>query len=160
MSHVLDDIDIKILYSLQQNGRKRRGELAEEVGLSLPSVSERLKKLQERGYLEGFTTVLNSRMFGFDVTAYARVTMGSSEFYQAFLEKVRETSEILECHAVTGEGSHLLKIRTRNTASLEKILSDIQAWPGVMSTLTSVVLSTHKETLSLPLHQQIDESEQ
>ena len=152
MSHVLDDIDIRILKSLQENGRKRRGELAEEVGLSLPAVSERLKKLQERGYLEGFTAQLNPKRFGFDITAFVRVNLGSSEFYHDFLDRIRETHEVLECHAITGEGSHLLKIRTRNTASLESILSRIQAWKGVTSTLTSVVLSTNKETLALPLH--------
>jgi Lrp/AsnC family leucine-responsive transcriptional regulator len=57
--------------------------------------------------------------------------------------------EILECHAITGEGTHLLKVRTANTASLEKLLARIQAWAGVVSTQTSVVLSTSKETQRL-----------
>jgi len=160
MHHNLDDIDIKILYALQRNGRKRRGELAEEVGLSLPSVSERLKKLNERGYLTGFTSVLDPKMFGFDITAFVRVTLGSSDYYDAFLRKVRETGEILECHAITGEGSHLLKIRTRNTSTLERILSEIQRWQGVTNTRTSVVLSTHKETLAIPLLPSEGESHQ
>ena len=59
--------------------------------------------------------------------------------------------EILECHSITGEGSHMLKIRTENTTSLEKLLSKIQSWPGVKSSKTSIVLSTLKETTNLSL---------
>jgi Lrp/AsnC family transcriptional regulator, leucine-responsive regulatory protein len=61
------------------------------------------------------------------------------------------TPEVLECHSVTGEGSHILKIRTENTTTLEKLLSKIQSWPGVKSTRTSIVLTTHKETNILDL---------
>lgn len=148
---MLDDIDIKILDSLQQNGRRRRGDLAEEVGLSLPSVSERLRKLEEKGYLTGYTAKLDPKKFGFDVTAYVRVTVRNSDFYQKFIDQAIGCPEVLECHAITGEGSHLLKIRTEKTESLERILSEIQAWDGVTQTLTSVVLSTAKETLALPI---------
>ena len=56
-----------------------------------------------------------------------------------------------ECHAITGKGTHLLKIRTRSTESLEKLLSRIQSWEGVVQTMTSVVLSSPKETTYLPL---------
>ncbi|MBV6477353.1 MAG: hypothetical protein HGGPFJEG_00091 [Ignavibacteria bacterium] len=59
------------------------------------------------------------------------------------------TKDILECHAITGEGSHILKIRTENTSSLEKLLSKIQSWPGVKSTKTNLVLSSHKETTEI-----------
>ena len=58
---------------------------------------------------------------------------------------------MLECHSVTGQGSHLLKIRAENTAALERLLAEIQAWPGVQWTTTSIVLSTLKETSALPL---------
>jgi len=57
--------------------------------------------------------------------------------------------EVLECHSITGDGSHLLKIRTENTTTLEKLLSKIQKWPGVKSSKTSIVLSTHKETFEI-----------
>jgi Lrp/AsnC family leucine-responsive transcriptional regulator len=70
-----------------------------------------------------------------------------------FSQRVEERPEILECHSVTGMGSHLLKIRTDTTSSLERLLSDIQSWPGVQSTTTSVVLSTLKEVVGPPLDQ-------
>jgi Lrp/AsnC family leucine-responsive transcriptional regulator len=81
------------------------------------------------------------------------VTSESSKHYPDIVKKAMTHPEVLECHAVTGEGSHLLKIRTVNTASLEKLLSQIQSWPGVVNTRTSVVLSTPKETPVLPLKQ-------
>ena len=66
-----------------------------------------------------------------------------------FIEHAAALDDVLECHAITGEGTHLLKVRTSNTASLEKLLSRIQAWSGVVSTRTDLVLSTAKETLRI-----------
>ncbi|MCH8239269.1 MAG: Lrp/AsnC ligand binding domain-containing protein [Proteobacteria bacterium] len=59
--------------------------------------------------------------------------------------------EVLECHAVTGDGSYLLKIRTRNTTTLEQLLSEIHSWSGVTNTRTNIVLSSHQETTVLSL---------
>lgn len=62
------------------------------------------------------------------------------------MEQATQEEEVLEVHSITGEGSHILKVRTRNTTSLEQLLSRIQSWPGVHGTSTSIVLSTYKET--------------
>jgi Lrp/AsnC family transcriptional regulator, leucine-responsive regulatory protein len=149
---MIDDVDIKLLQTLQSKGRRRRNELAEEVGLSLPAVSERLRKLEDRGYIRGYAAVLDAGLFGKDVTAFALVSVDTSRHFEDFLKHVEQDGEILECHAITGEGSHLLKIRTRNTASLEAILSNIQSWRGVLWTRTMIVLSTRKETLAINLN--------
>ena len=148
---MLDEVDIRLLQALQAKGRRRRNELAEEVGLSLPAVSERLRKLEDRGYIRGYTAVLDARMFGKDVTAFVLVSVDTSRHFEDFLKHVDTDQEILECHAITGEGSHLLKIRTTNTATLERILSKIQAWRGVLWTRSMIVLSTRKETLEIDL---------
>ena len=148
---MLDTIDIAILTALQESGRKRRNELAEETGLSLPAISERLRKLEDRGYITGYAALLDAKLLGNDVTAFVSVTIDTSKHFEDFLRHVDANPEILECHAVTGDGSHLLKIRTANTASLEAILSSIQSWRGVHGTRTNVVLSTRKETLSISL---------
>ena len=76
----------------------------------------------------------------------------SSTYFPRIIEKAKKFDEILECHAITGTGSHLLKVRTLNTASLEQLLSKIQAWEGVKNTITNIVLSSPKETTVLPLH--------
>jgi Lrp/AsnC family transcriptional regulator, leucine-responsive regulatory protein len=143
---MLDDLDIKILNTLQRNGRTKRNQLAEEVGLSIPSVSERLHKLEEKGILEGYYAKLNKKSFGYDITAYIIVNMESSKYYKGFITKVEKIPQILECYSILGEGSHLLKAVVKNTESLEKLLGDMQSWPGVVSTKTTYVLSVMKET--------------
>jgi len=143
---MLDDLDIKILNTIQRKGRTKRNELAEIVGLSIPSVSERLNKMEERGIIEGYYAKLSKKAFGYDIMAYILVIMDSSKHYKSLITHVEKKPEILECHSVLGEGSHLLKTITKNTESLEKLLAEIQAWPGVMATKTTFVLSTIKET--------------
>jgi len=149
--HMLDDIDIKILEILQKNGRTRRNDLAEAVGLSLPSVSERLRKLEEGRIIVGYAATLNPKKLGRDITAFIAVTVDSSKHYGSFIEHATAADEILECHAITGEGSHLLKIRTENTASLEKLLAKIQSWSGVTGTKTHLVLSSPKEATRIKI---------
>lgn len=146
-----DDIDLKILEILQNNGRTRRTELAEAVGLSVPAASERLRKLEEQGVIRGYHAHLDPAKLGVDITAFVLVSVDSSRHYQSFLDHAAGLDEILEVHAVTGEGTHLLKIRTANTRTLEKLLSRIQAWPGVVHTTTSMVLSSPKESYRLRL---------
>jgi len=146
---MLDDPDLKILRTLQQNGRTKRNELAELVGLSVPSVSERLKKLEENQVIEGYYTKVNRQAFGYDILAFILVVMDSSKHYKDLIKHVEKHPNILECYSVLGEGSHLLKVTVKNTESLEKLLSEIQTWLGVTSTKTTYVLSTIKETTSI-----------
>ncbi|MGB9592436.1 MAG: Lrp/AsnC family transcriptional regulator [Candidatus Kryptoniota bacterium] len=145
----LDPIDHKLLELLQKNARAKLNEMAQALGLTIPTISERIQKLEERGYIQGYTAILNAKKLGKDITAFITVYIDSSKHYQMFMERARETDEILECHSVTGEGSHLLKVLAENTNALEKLLSRIQSWPGVLSTKTSVVLSTIKETTAI-----------
>lgn len=148
---MLDDLDIKILNILQKNGRTKRNVIAESVGLSIPSVSERLHKLEEKGIIEGYFAKVSRKAFGYDIMAYILVTMESSKFYKAFTAKVEKVTQIIECHSVLGEGSHLLKAIVKKTESLEKLLSEIQSWPGVVATKTTFVLSTIKETTEIEI---------
>lgn len=146
----LDAIDIQILKVLQGNGRTQLGTLADAVQLSAPAVAERLRKLEDRGIILGFTAQISPAPLALDITAFIQVRVDSSTHYPKFLAKVATHQEVMECHAITGDASHLLKIRTRNTSTLEALLAEIQRWPGVIGTRTSLVLSTHKETMALP----------
>jgi Lrp/AsnC family leucine-responsive transcriptional regulator len=143
---MIDDIDVKILEVLQLKGRTKRNDLAESVGLSIPSVGDRLKKLEDNAIILGYHALVDAKKLGKDISAFIFVTVDSSKHFGQFIEHAIALDEILECHAITGEGSHLLKVRTTNTASLEKLLAKIQAWSGVISTRTNLVLSTSKET--------------
>jgi Lrp/AsnC family leucine-responsive transcriptional regulator len=150
LSTDLDAIDLEILKTLQKQGRIHLGTLAELVGLSSPAVAERVRKLEERGIITSFGAHLDPRHFGLDIGAFIMVRVDSSTNYPEFLALATAHEEVLECHAITGEASHILKIRTRNTATLEALLGEIQRWPGVIGTRTNLVLSTHKETHALP----------
>lgn len=145
----MDDLDITILKKLQENGRTKRSELAEAIGLSLPSLSERLKKLEDHKVIEGYYTKLNRHTFGFDIMAFILVIMDSSKNFDKLTDHVKKTPEILECHAILGEGSHILKALVKDSRALEDLLAKIQSWQGVARTVTSFVLSTIKETTNL-----------
>lgn len=148
---MIDDLDIKLLGLLQKKGRIKRNELAEAIGLSVPSVSERLHKLEQKGIIEGYYAKVNKKSFGYDIMAYIQVIMESSKHYKSLISKVEKIPAILECHSVLGEGSHLLKAIAKNTEALEKLLSEIQAFPGVTATKTTFVLSTIKETSEIEI---------
>jgi Lrp/AsnC family leucine-responsive transcriptional regulator len=156
MAHSLDEIDIKILNHLQKDGRAQRNKLAEIVHLSVPSVSERMRKLEERDLIKGYHAVLDSKLFNFDITAFVFVEVDGSDNYKKFVDNSSNEPEIMECHSITGDGSHVLKIRTENTESFEKLLSKIQSWEGVHKTRSNVVLSSFKETQEIPIEKTID----
>jgi Lrp/AsnC family leucine-responsive transcriptional regulator len=147
----IDKVDAHILEILQGHGRTSQQDLAQAVGLSAPAVAERVRKLEERGIIRHFTVVLDPKKLGRDVTAFIAVGINGSHFYPAFREQIAGCREILECHSVTGQGSHLLKVRTESTSGLERLLAEVQSWPGVQWTTTSIVLSTMKETSVLNL---------
>ena len=151
MQDKLDDIDHRLLEALQQHARTSQHDLAQTVGLSSPAVGERIRKLEERGIIRGYTVTLDPRRLGRDVTAFIFVGINGSRFYPEFRARVMEHPEVLECHSITGQGSHVLKVRTTSTVSLEGLLAEIQAWPGVQWTTTSIVLSSMKETSALAL---------
>jgi Lrp/AsnC family leucine-responsive transcriptional regulator len=147
----LDDIDLRLLDMLQAHGRTSQHDLAMAVGLSSPAVGDRVRKLEERGIIRQFTAVVDPKLLGRDVTAFIFTGIAGSQFYPEFRRRVDEHPEVLECHSITGQGSHVLKIRTDSTSTLEGLLAEIQSWPGVQWTTTSIVLSTIKETASLAM---------
>ncbi len=81
-----------------------------------------------------------------DIASFIRVTVDGSVNYDNFVNEVLVFPEVQEVHSITGEGSHILKVRSRNTTALEQFLSKIRSLPGVYNTSTSIVLSTFKET--------------
>ncbi len=142
---------MRILSELQKNSQIKKNELSEIVGLSLPSTIDRISKLESHSYIIAYNAILNHKKLRHDITCFIFVISESSKNYKQFIEHCQTSKEILECHSITGDGSHILKIRTENTTTLEKLLSKIQTWPGVKSTKTNIVLSTHKESLEIEL---------
>ncbi len=147
----LDDTDIRILEILQKRARTKRGQLAEDVGLSIPTISERLHKLERYGFIKGYHAALDPMKIELGITAYIHLTTHSAKHYQEIIDAAEADERVMECHTITGSGSHLLKVRTIDTKHLEALLTEIQSWPGIVNTRTDIVLSTGKETANLPL---------
>lgn len=155
----LDDIDIAILEHLQENGRAKRNKLAKIVKLSVPSVSERMRKLEEKKLIQGYHAVLDPKKFNLDIIAFIFVEIENSSFHAPFVEQVIKEPEVQECHSITGDGSHLLKIATQNTSSFEKLLGRIQSWDGVKKTRSNIVLSSYKHTREIPVERLMEKKE-
>ena len=148
----LDQVDWNILNILQVEGRSSASHIADQIGMSIPAVTDRIKKLQESGVILGFTTLVNHRKVGLDVSAFITVISESSSHYSDVVRQANKTPEIVQCFTTTGNGSHVLLAITENTTSLEKLLRIIQSWPGVMRTETQMILSSYKSinTLQIP----------
>jgi Lrp/AsnC family transcriptional regulator, leucine-responsive regulatory protein len=153
--NLLDLIDLKILSILQNSGRSRLADIAEEVELSAPAVMERVKKLEVGGVIKGYQAVVDGKKVGKDITAFIGVSIGNQRDMNKFAVQMLQHHDVLECHHVTGDESFILKVKSANTASLEKLLGDIRSVEGVTRTVTKVVLSTAKESQALDLDQSL-----
>ena len=148
----LDEIDRRLLDLLQDDCRTALVRLGEQVGLSAPSVLERIKKLEAAGIVSGYHATLDAKRLGLDITAFIGVITDHPSAIGQFEQQVMAIADVLECHHVTGEYTLLLKVKTANTSSLERLISRIRLLEGVSRTETLVVLSTHIERAQLALH--------
>jgi Lrp/AsnC family leucine-responsive transcriptional regulator len=148
---LLDQIDLKILYILQNDGRRRLADIADEVELSAPAVMERVKKLEASGVIRGYQALVDGKKVGKDITAFIGVSVGSQRDMDKFSTQMMGYRDVLECHHVTGDESFILKVKSANTGALEKLLGEIRSVDGVTRTVTKVVLSTAKEGQTLEL---------
>lgn len=148
---MIDARDIQILELLQENGRATASEIAKVVQLSIPAIGERIKKLTEKGLIKGYSTVLDPKKAGLDLTAFVFIVSERSDHYDAFVHKATASKAVMECHSIIGSGSHILKVRAENSQALEDLLYEIQNWPGVNRTQSNLVLSSYKETSAIDL---------
>ena len=139
----IDDLDRKILDFLQKDGRMAASHIADELDISIPTVTDRIKKLSESGVIKGFQVTLDPKLLGLDVSAIITVISGSSEHYKEVIQAARNTPEVVQCYSTTGKGSHTLIIVATNSKALEELLRKIQNWPGVSRTETQVILSSY-----------------
>jgi Lrp/AsnC family leucine-responsive transcriptional regulator len=147
----LDETDIQILKALQKDGRESASHIAEKVNVSVPTVTERIRKLQESGVILGFQTAIDPSSIGLDVSAIITIISGSSQYYKEVTIAAEETPEVVQCFSTTGNGSHMLYVVTKNSNTLEELLRKIQSWPGVVRTETQIILSSYKPGSTIPL---------
>lgn len=154
----LDSIDTKILDILQRDGRASHSAIAEAVGLSQPSVHERVKKLEQRGVIKGYSVILNPEALDLPVLAFISVRFNDYKTEDVAIA-LMEVPHVLELHHVAGEDCLLVKVRCRAPTDLEHILDRIWRSGPVAATKTTIAFSSFKETSALPLEGCLPESE-
>lgn len=148
----LDALDRQILSTLMTRGRITWAQLADEVGLSAPSTTDRVHKLEELGLLEGYFAKVEPESVGCGLLAYVSVGLASPEHHANLVRWVEASPAVQECHIIAGDYDYLLKVRCPDPAGLERLLrEELRTLPGITRTHSTIVMATAKETLAVPL---------
>lgn len=148
VSGQLDRIDRKILTALQAEGRLPITGLAERVGLSKTPCQQRVKRLEEAGYIRGYAALLDLEKMGAGHVAFVEVKLNDTraQALAAFNKAVLRLPEVEQCHMIAGDFDYLLKVRTRDIAEYRRVLGEaLSALPHVANTSTFVVMESVKE---------------
>ena len=154
MPSKLDDVDIFVLRTLQEEGRVTNADLARRVELSPPSMLQRVRKLEEGGYITGYGANLDAESLGFPLMVIAMVSLSLHQdlAIEQFRNGVQGIPEVIECLHVSGEYDFLLRIVARSMHDYERIvtehLSKIKAVGRINS---SFVLAQSKHSVPIPL---------
>lgn len=146
----MDVTDQRILNALKQNSRITASDIGKQVGLSVPAVSERIRKLEEAGVIEAYTVKINRAKTGHKLLAFIFVGIEHTKHVEPFREVIVACEPVLECHHIAGEYDYLLKVLVEDTSTLEHFLSGtLKKIPGVVKSNTMITLSTLKENINL-----------
>jgi Lrp/AsnC family leucine-responsive transcriptional regulator len=149
--HTLDRIDKLILKRLQANGRKSVSELAREVHLTTSPCLDRVRRLEEEGYIQGYAALLNPHHLGAGLLAFVQVQIDRTtpEVFEKFRASVESLEEVVECHMVAGSFDYLIKIRVADMEAYRKFLGErLATLPGIAQTHTYVAMEEVKSTLN------------
>ncbi|MGH7709090.1 MAG: Lrp/AsnC family transcriptional regulator [Vulcanimicrobiaceae bacterium] len=149
----LDDLDLRLLDALQRNARSTFAELASAVGLGASAVHDRVKRLEQRGYVRGYAARVDAPRLGLGLTAFVSVFTTPEADYETFHAAIRALPEVCELHSVAGDETFLLKVVTRSTAHLDDFLTRLKAVHGIARTRTTVVLSTPFERTGIAVEE-------
>jgi Lrp/AsnC family leucine-responsive transcriptional regulator len=141
----LDDIDLKILQVLQQDGRVSNLKLAEQVCLSPSACLRRVGMLEQAGVIRGYTAQLDAAVLGLEVEAFVMVTMrrDTESWHERFVAALSGWEEVVGSFVVTGEANYLLRVRTRNLKQYSDfVMQKLYKMPGVLDIRSNMVLQT------------------
>jgi Lrp/AsnC family transcriptional regulator, leucine-responsive regulatory protein len=145
----LDGANRRLLAELQRNGRLSLAELGRRVGLSPPSVADRLSRLESEGVITGYRAEVDPRALGLPLTAVIRIRPAPRELSKV-AALARETPEVVECHRITGEDCFLVKAHLRDVAHLEEVIDRFVAFG---QTTTSILQSSPVPTRAVALEE-------
>lgn len=150
----LDRIDRNILVELQKNGRLSNVELSKRVGLSPTPCLERVKRLENDGYISGYQAILNPQLLDAALLVIVEITLTktSPDVFDDFSKAVQSLDVIQECHLVSGDFDFLLKTRVKDMAAYRELLGDtLLRLPSVSESRTYVVMEEVKSANVLPI---------
>lgn len=150
----LDKLDRHILRTLQAEGRISMKDLAERVGLTITPCSERVKRMETDGVIDGYHAKINPAAIGAKLLVFVEITLNqkSADAFEAFRREVLRIPEVLECHLVSGDFDYLIKARIREMAEYRKLLGEmLLQLPGAAQSKSYVVMEEIKETLNLAI---------
>src|SRR5580704_9864770 len=150
----LDEVDVQLLALLQQDGRITNADLAKSVGLSPPSVLQRVRVLEKAGLIRGYFGLLDADKLGLRITALAMISLSlhQEQPIERFRRSINEIPEVLECYHVSGEFDFLLKIVVRDIRAYEVLIRErLSKIKGIQQIKTSFVLATTKHTTQIQL---------
>ena len=150
----LDDLDRRLLAHLQDDARITSVELAGRLNLSAPGLQKRVRKLEQRGVIKGYATLVNRQAVGLDLLCFVQVLLAHHRpgSVERFPGRIRKLPEVLECYYLTGEIDYLLKVVVATHEDLERFLFDkLMKVEGVDRVRTSIVLKELKASTALPL---------
>jgi len=145
----MDIIDLNILEALKQNGRETASEISKKVHLSIPAVSDRIKKLEEANIIEKYTIKINREKMGYKLLVTIFVNIEQTVNIKHFRETIIKYSEVIECHHIVGEYDYMLKVLLKDSSELEDFIGNkLKSIKGVQKSNTIVILSTLKEEIN------------
>jgi Lrp/AsnC family leucine-responsive transcriptional regulator len=155
----VDATDRHILAALQANARTSNADLARELGMAASAVLERVRKLEQRGLVLGYEARLSPEAVGLGLTAFVFVRVEERPYTGKIGRTLAAIAEVQEVHVIAGEDCYLLKVRARDTADLARVIRErLNAVRGVLSTRTTIVLETVKETATFNLAHLTDDA--
>src|SRR5215831_15786526 len=140
----MEETNRKILSLLASDGRLSFTELARQTGLSVSAVQQRVRRLEERGVIRGYSALIDPEEAGLPLTAFVSIKPFDPAAPDDAPERLAHLRAIEACHSVAGEENYILKVRVAEPSALENLLSEIRASANV-STRTTIVLSTPYE---------------
>jgi len=149
----LDEIDLKILAALQENGRMTNVELSERVGITAPPCLRRVRALEEAGFIKGYHAEIDERALGFSITAFALVGLHSQaeSDLQAFEAMVNGWPLVRECHMLSGEIDFILKVVARDLSEFQSFLTgQLTPAPNVASVKTALTIRCSRKVPGVP----------
>ena len=143
--------DAALIEALRANGRATWAELGRLIGLSGPSVQERVRRLEERGVITGYRAVVAPAAVGLGVSALIGVIQSDGARSEDVTAALEQVTEVEDCWFVAGDENFVVKVRAADIAALEQVVATLRHIDGVARTRTTVVLSTRWEGRPVPL---------